>query len=162
MYRLHATGTLDEKLFQRVLFKQGLAHALEAGGGDGDRTTRRAGGGSRGRDPAFTRDELRALFSLDTATACGTRDLALQALERGGGDDSGWAEPAPPGWDAALDAAAATGCVTWARAADGRAEVVVEDEGGGAAAAADDGGGADAAAADDGSPADDETALEVE
>ena len=155
VYRLHATGTLDEKLFQRVLFKQGLAAAL--GGGGGGDTSRRGGRDAAG---AFTRDELRSLFSLDTATACGTRDLVLKGGKDSVDDADGtWASSAAPGWDGPLDAATAAGRVTWARVADGAAEIVKRgaDEG-------TDGAGAPAAAAveDDGSPVDDETALEVE
>ena len=157
VYRLHATGTLDEKLFQRVLFKQGLAAALQRGGGGGGGDTSRRGG--RDAAGAFTRDELRSLFSLATTTACGTRDLVLKGGKDGVDDSDGtWAASAAPGWDGPLDAAAASGRVTWARVANGRAEVVVED--------ADEATGYDPAAAagveDDGSPADDETALEVE
>jgi len=118
-YRLHAAGSLDEKLFQRVLFKQGLADALGGGGG---------GANKKGNGPAFSRDELRSLFDLDERTECSTRDLVLKG-EKGTGSAAlaaSWAARAAAGTDACLDAAEATGAVTWARAVRGG---LADDEG---------------------------------
>ena len=47
-----------------------MADAMQQGGGGG-------GTGGKGRASRFTREELRALFSLNRATTCDTRDLLL-------------------------------------------------------------------------------------
>ena len=63
VYRLATSGTIEEKIFQRQVTKQGL------GGGLVDET------GSRVKFH-FTKDELRDLFSLDEITkTCSTHDL---------------------------------------------------------------------------------------
>lgn len=57
-------GTIDEKIYQRQLFKGEMADRMGQGiGGGGPKASR------------FTRDELRSLFQLNTGTDCDTRDL---------------------------------------------------------------------------------------
>ena len=65
VYRLATCGTIEEKIFQRQVTKQGL------GGGLVDET----GSGSRVKFH-FTKEELKDLFSLDEITkTCSTHDL---------------------------------------------------------------------------------------
>ncbi|MEW5302035.1 MAG: hypothetical protein WDW36_004847 [Sanguina aurantia] len=81
VYRLLSTGTIEEKVYQRQLMKGDLATAaMEAGpvggatgqgGKSGDKRKGRAGAADR----QFTREELRQLFVLNTATRCETREL---------------------------------------------------------------------------------------
>lgn len=67
----YSAGAIDEKIFQRQLMKGELAAAMEGGGGGA------AGGAGVPKAAAtrFTRDELRDLFRLNTATACETAEL---------------------------------------------------------------------------------------
>ncbi|KAK9915546.1 hypothetical protein WJX75_000577 [Coccomyxa subellipsoidea] len=58
IYRLLTTGAIDEKMYQRQLMKGELADTME-------QTSMQKG-------PSFTREELRALFSLNTSTSCET------------------------------------------------------------------------------------------
>ena len=67
-------------MLQRVLSKRDLAAALEAGGKGGGG---RGGGNASKRSSAFSRDELRELFSLDVRTRCGTREIMLKKKEGG-------------------------------------------------------------------------------
>ena len=71
IWRLLSAGTLEEKMFQRQVFKGDLADASVGGGGGGGR-----GGGAENR---FSRDELRALFEYDPAERCETLRLLLRA-----------------------------------------------------------------------------------
>lgn len=70
IYRLLATGTIDERVYQRQLLKTDLTAAVQAGA-----KKRRTGGGQ------FSQKELRDLFSLNLATDCDTVDK----LRREGG-----------------------------------------------------------------------------
>ena len=72
-------------MLQRVLSKRDLAGALEAGGAGGGRGAEAAAGSKK--SSAFSRDELRELFSLDVRTRCGTRDIMLKKdrVNYGGG-----------------------------------------------------------------------------
>ena len=70
IWRLLSAGTLEEKMFQRQVFKGDLADASVGGGGGG------RGGGAENR---FSRDELRALFEYDPAERCETLRLLLRA-----------------------------------------------------------------------------------
>lgn len=60
VYRLLTAGALDEKIYQRQLTKQGLAAAVVD---------------NKASAQAFSRDELRDLFSLDESAGCRTHEL---------------------------------------------------------------------------------------
>ena len=77
VYRLIAAGSIDEKMLQRVLSKRDLAGALKAGGGGGGDGKASSSTSSK-KSSAFSRDELRELFSLDVRTRCGTREIMLK------------------------------------------------------------------------------------
>lgn len=162
--RLHAAGTIDERLLQRLHHKSGLCVALEGGGGGG---ASKAGGGAasrRSNAPAFTPAELRALFTLDAGVAtCGTRGLLVGKSGGGGGGaeaDPTWAVDAREAVDEAdgaavaaaplLAAAAAAAEVTWVHRQPLAGEEVVPEED--AAAEAEEEGDASAEAPCDGAP----------
>ena len=66
MFKGHSivgAGTIEEKIFQRQLSKQELAFSMESTAG------------SKVQQAKFTREELKALFTLHTNTACDTADL---------------------------------------------------------------------------------------
>ncbi len=63
VYRLATAGTLEEKIFQRQVTKQGLGGGLVDGGGGG------------GEQFHFTKDELRDLFSFNASAECDTHAL---------------------------------------------------------------------------------------
>lgn len=76
-------------MLQRVLSKRDLAGALKAGGrgsGSGDKAAT-----DSKKSSAFSRDELRELFSLDVRTRCGTREIMLKRdrVNYGGGNSGG-------------------------------------------------------------------------
>eukprot|EP01117_Protostelium_nocturnum_P012146 TRINITY_DN4455_c0_g2_i2.p1 TRINITY_DN4455_c0_g2~~TRINITY_DN4455_c0_g2_i2.p1 ORF type:complete len:842 (-),score=232.18 TRINITY_DN4455_c0_g2_i2:126-2303(-) len=62
IYRLLSTGTIDEKIFQRQITKQGLSNSVV----DGKANEKKA---------HFTKEELRDLFSYNSDTICDTHDL---------------------------------------------------------------------------------------
>ena len=63
VYRLLAAGSIEEKIFQRQVNKQGLTGAVvDAKLGDNQM-------------PAFDTEQLRRLFHLDEKTLCETHDL---------------------------------------------------------------------------------------
>jgi len=63
VYRLLAAGSIEEKIFQRQVNKQGLTGAVvDAKIGDNQM-------------PAFDAEQLRRLFCLDERTLCETHDL---------------------------------------------------------------------------------------
>jgi len=63
VYRLLAAGSIEEKIFQRQVNKQGLTGAVvDARTGDGQM-------------PAFDAEQLRRLFCLNERTLCETHDL---------------------------------------------------------------------------------------
>ena len=63
VYRLLTTGSIEEKIFQRQVNKQGLTGAVvDAKAGDSQM-------------PAFDAEQLRRLFRLDDKTLCETHDL---------------------------------------------------------------------------------------
>jgi hypothetical protein len=64
-------------MLQRVLSKRDLAGALKAGGGGGGDGKASSSTSSK-KSSAFSRDELRELFSLDVRTRCGTREIMLK------------------------------------------------------------------------------------
>ena len=122
VYRLHAVGGMDEKLLQRLHHKAQLECALADGGAAA------VGGASRQACPggAFTREQLRELFSLDARTTCGTRDLML-----GGPHADAWRERAAAGGEAVLQAAEGTGRVTWVHRWSGQVAAAPAEEGAG-------------------------------
>lgn len=61
-----ATGTIDEKVYQRQLLKGQIADMMEGKGG----SKCKKGGSNR-----FSVEELKELFKLRLDTACDTRDL---------------------------------------------------------------------------------------
>ncbi len=65
VYRLVTTGTIEEKIFQRQITKQGL------GGG----VVGAAGQEARSGQFHFSKDELRDLFTLRSDSSCDTHDL---------------------------------------------------------------------------------------
>ena len=69
IYRLLATGTIDEKIFQRQIAKQGLGVAIDAKGGGG------AGRESQTGSSEFSKEDLKDLFKLHQDTASDTHDL---------------------------------------------------------------------------------------
>lgn len=58
-------------MLQRVLSKRDLAGTLKTGGGGNEAASSK-------KSSAFSRDELRELFSLDMRTRCGTRKIMLK------------------------------------------------------------------------------------
>ena len=94
VYRLLASGALDEKIFQRQCSKEGLKCVVDGAGGEG-------GGGTGGDDEAgpdaqnaalLSAEELRDLFTLRSDTASDTLDALLAAEAEGrldGGGGSG-------------------------------------------------------------------------
>jgi DNA repair and recombination protein RAD54B len=72
IYRLLTTGTIEEKIFQRQIAKQGLSDAVDT-----------RDGGSGAGAIHFTKEELKDLFSLDVSTQSITHDqLNCQCLHR--------------------------------------------------------------------------------
>lgn len=72
VYRFMATGTIDEKVYQRQLSKEGLQAVVDsaAGGGGGNGT-----GGKKATGPnLMSTEELRDLFSYDPDTLSNTYD----------------------------------------------------------------------------------------
>jgi DNA repair and recombination protein RAD54B len=61
IYRLLTTGTIEEKMFQRQLVKQGLTGAVIDS--------------NSGARPQFSVEELKDLFTLREKTLCDTYDL---------------------------------------------------------------------------------------
>ncbi|CAI5983816.1 unnamed protein product [Closterium sp. NIES-65] len=83
IYRMLATGSIEEKIFQRQLMKGEVASAVGDGSAPpGNSSGARGGGGSgsnKGGAGHFTKEELRELFTLEQATACDTLDLLLRS-----------------------------------------------------------------------------------
>lgn len=74
IYRLLCSYTIEEKVLQRQLLKEDVAHALGTSGAG-------AGGGSgKAGGPSFSRDELRQLFSVDPDGGHAGRDPKTGAL----------------------------------------------------------------------------------
>lgn len=62
IYRLLLAGTIDEKIYQRQIRKQGLSGAV-------------VDARDSAKGPQFSTEELKDLFSLNYESACGTHDL---------------------------------------------------------------------------------------
>ena len=69
VYRLVTTGTIEEKIFQRQVTKQGL------GGGVVDQGNGTGASSHKAAKFHFTREELKDLFSFIEDTDCDTHDL---------------------------------------------------------------------------------------
>ncbi|PNH11826.1 DNA repair and recombination protein RAD54B [Tetrabaena socialis] len=132
IYRLLTTGTIEEKVYQRQLSKQGLSAAIVDDTAAQSRT--------------FSREELKALFEVNTTTRCDTHGSikcscdgsAATAREK---QQQFKAEAAAAAAAAAVAAAAAAAAAASAAAA--AAAAATADEG----ADGDEGGGGNAAAA---------------
>ncbi|BDA44096.1 DNA repair and recombination protein RAD54B [Coccomyxa sp. Obi] len=96
IYRLLTTGTIDEKMYQRQLMKGELADTMEQG--------------SKQKGPSFTREELRALFSLNTDTSCETA-----VIMQGSANAQDWQDVKDSLEDAPLKACVASGHVSYVR-----------------------------------------------
>ena len=68
IWRLLATGTIEEKMYQRQLFKTQVADEVMVAGAHGVQESR------------FSHDELRELFSYDERSRCDTLALLLQSM----------------------------------------------------------------------------------
>eukprot|EP00892_Ulva_mutabilis_P003145 jgi/Ulvmu1/12831/UM098_0013.1 len=108
IYRLLVTGLIDEKIFQRQLYKGGLSGVVGDGGSApaaaGGKSSKQKGGGG------FSKDELRKLFSMNEETDCDTRDV-LSAASGGG---QVWRDCRGSLADPVLDAVVEGGCVSFA------------------------------------------------
>lgn len=69
IYRLLTTGTIEEKIYQRQMAKQGLSVAVDE----------KSKGTGRSE---FSAEELRDLFNLRTGTCSDTHDLLLCSCQR--------------------------------------------------------------------------------
>ena len=99
LYRLLTAGTLEERIYQRSIFKGEVAAVVGAGGRSGS---------------SFSAEELRALFSYVPGCICGTAEL----ITRGGGASAAvnaqrWVDASASVEDAPLAAAVAGGAVTF-------------------------------------------------
>lgn len=101
IYRLLTTGLIDEKMFQRQLYKEDLVGFVGRGAGGGK------GGGKGG---SFSQEELRKLFEMNLATACDTKDT-LAAADAAAG--AAWVDGKDTVDDAALRAAVQAGAVSF-------------------------------------------------
>jgi len=107
LYRLLAAGTLDERMYQRAIFKGEVASVV--GGG---------GGGKKGG--SFTTEELRVLFSYTSGVASSTAEMMARG-GAGGAAVERWRDASQAVQDAPLAAAIAAGVVSYVYAppADG-------------------------------------------
>lgn len=97
LMNIYVQGTIEEKIFQRQITKQGLNTVLDFDGAASANDMNVTGGlaGTGRGDPAnggrgtkwaakFTREELRDLFSLREETLCDTHDLVRCGCGRAG------------------------------------------------------------------------------
>jgi hypothetical protein len=112
IYRLLATGLIDEKMFQRQLYKQDLTGFVGQG-------TKRKQPGKASKAGTFSQEELRKLFEMNTKTDCDTKDM-LDACDPGAG--AKWADCKRSVDDAPLQAAVAAGVVSFAQLDDKASE----------------------------------------
>jgi hypothetical protein len=102
IYRLLTTGLIDEKMFQRQLYKNDLVGFVGQGCIGGKASTKRSG--------SFSQEELRKLFEMNLSTACDTKDM-LDACGVHAGEE--WVNCASTVEDLALRAAVSTGIVSF-------------------------------------------------
>jgi DNA repair and recombination protein RAD54B len=86
VYRLLATGTIDEKIFQRQLTKLALSKTMLAKGAARAKPT----------TSSFSREELRDIFSFNGSTKCDTHSTAGCACDASTSDASAAASVALP------------------------------------------------------------------
>ena len=101
IYRLLTTGLIDEKMFQRQLYKEDLVGFVGRGGGKGS-----------GKGGNFSQEELRKLFEMNLATACDTKDT-LAAADAAAG--AAWEDVKDSVDDDALRGAVQAGVVSFVR-----------------------------------------------
>ncbi|KAI5063036.1 hypothetical protein GOP47_0021583 [Adiantum capillus-veneris] len=101
IYRLFATGSIEEKIYQRQMVKGEIASTVE----DNVECKNKSSGGRY-----FSREELRELFSLNKETQCDTYDLLLGRELR---IDEQWRDCAMDVEDVALKEAIGSGVVTF-------------------------------------------------
>ncbi|PRW57845.1 DNA repair and recombination RAD54B [Chlorella sorokiniana] len=111
VYRLLTTGTLDEKMYQRQLKKGDIAATMMGGGAGG------AGAGAKQGGGKFSKEELKQLFTLNTATSCDTADILQQAAGRAAAAAAAAGRRAGAGSGAAAGAADEDPAVAAAKAA---------------------------------------------
>jgi hypothetical protein len=86
IYRLACAWTMEEKVLQRQLLKEDMAHALGADDGADDGADGAAGGagsGGSGGKTRFSRAELHELFSLDPEACRSGSDSGAAAATKG-------------------------------------------------------------------------------
>lgn len=109
IYRLLVTGLIDEKIFQRQLYKGGLSGVVGDGSGPEGRGAgkppKQNGGGG------FSKEELRKLFSMNVDTDCDTRQVLSVAT---GGTAQLWTDARTSLDDPVLQAAVDGACVSFA------------------------------------------------
>ena len=105
IYRLLATGLIDEKMFQRQLYKENLTGFVGEGAKRGGQK-----GAKAGKSGTFSQEELRKLFEMNTQTACDTKDM-LDACDPAAA--AAWADCSASVDDAPLRAAVAADVVSF-------------------------------------------------
>jgi hypothetical protein len=121
IYRLLVTGLIDEKIFQRQLFKGNLSDVV--GSGSKETGTRRKS--KENNSGSFSREELRKLFSVNEGTDCDTRDTMAAG---DAGCDVAWNDVKETTDDVVLQAAVQGASVSyaWLQAVKGQSP---EDDG---------------------------------
>lgn len=92
MYRLLTAGSIEEKVFQRQISKEGLQQVVDAaatathgpGAAGGGGASGSSCGGGGGSSNLLSAEELRELFTLRPDTASDTYDLVCSSSSRGG------------------------------------------------------------------------------
>ena len=100
IYRLLVTGLIDEKIFQRQLYKGNLSGVVGNGSKEAGSSTSSKKGNNAG---SFLRDELRKLFAINEDTDCDTQ--ATVATGDGAGCSIAWNDVKESTDDAVLKAA---------------------------------------------------------
>ena len=112
IYRLLTTGLIDEKMFQRQLYKDNVVGFV-------GHTKAPA---SKSKPGSFSRDELKKLFQVNEGTACDTRDMLAASDEQAA---TAWVDQAPTTTDGPLLAAINAGIVSFVHI---QPAAVAEDE----------------------------------
>jgi hypothetical protein len=113
IYRLLTTGLIDEKMFQRQLYKESTVGFV---GQSSDQACRSGGVGRTGgkTSGSFSQEELKRLFELNLETDCDTRDILAG---RGGCE---WVDCKESVRDEALQVVVRAGVVTFVHMQDAR------------------------------------------
>jgi len=111
IYRLICTGSIEEKIFQRQLAKEGLSRNIVDEQADEHRT--------------FSKDELRALFKVDTNTECDTHaaikcpcDGSAEENNDDKDDEDGAGSNSSPGENRAVGGGSADSILNWCHSKD--------------------------------------------